>query len=122
MTRCVIVDGWKYLAARKRFTPSERPNEVRQLEEVQLGLQAGTVPMTDVWGPPVFEELYSLSDDPRETKNVLEEQAAMREKLRAILEKHEKTCRERGIATPPRQEVPALSQEELDLLHCMGYF
>ena len=122
MTRCVIVDGWKYLAARKRFTPSERPNEVRQLEEVQLGLQAGTVPMTDVWGPPVFEELYSLSDDPRETKNVLAEQAAVREKLRAILEKHEKTCRERGIATPPRQEVPALSQEELDLLHCMGYF
>lgn len=122
MTRSVLVDGWKYLAARKRFTPSERPREVRQLEETQLGLQAGTIPMTDIWGPPVFEELYCLSTDPGETTNLLDEETAVRDKLRAILEEHEKKCRERGIETPPRQQVPLLSPEEMELLHCMGYF
>ncbi|MFO7976598.1 MAG: sulfatase [Candidatus Hydrogenedentota bacterium] len=122
IVRCIILDEWKYLAARKWFTPRERPEEVRRLEEIQLGLQAGTIPMTDIWGPPVDEQLYNLEEDPRETHNVLSENPAVRDRLKALLAKHEARCKSRGTETPPRQEVPPLSPAELELLHSIGYF
>ncbi len=122
MMRCVIADGWKYLAAPKWFTPAERPGEVRRLEVVQLGLQAGTIPMTDIWGPPVHEALYNLEKDPLEKNNVLPQHTAVRNRLRAILTERENYCRNRGITTPRRQEVPPLAPAELELLHNMGYF
>ncbi len=122
MMRCVIADEWKYLAALKWFTPEERPGEVRRLEEVQLGLQAGTIPMTPIWRPPVNEQLYDLENDPQETRNIVTEEPAVRDRLRAILAEREAYCRKRGIETPRRQEVPALSPAEMELLHNMGYF
>lgn len=122
MIRCVISDGWKYLAARKWFASAERPDEVRKLEEIQLGLHAGTIPMTDIWGPYVNEQLYHLEQDARETRDVVSEHPAVHSRLKEILSTHEANCRERGIETPPRQQVPPLSPAELELLHNMGYF
>jgi arylsulfatase len=115
--RTVIEDPFKYIVAYRWLRPEARPEAARI--EQKLRAQEGRPPFP-LWGPVVEEQLYRLSDDPREERNVLTTYPGWRAKLRRELEAYQKRCEEHGLA-PGETPSPDLSPEERSRLRELGY-
>ncbi len=114
--RTVIKNDWKYIVAQKWLLPEERPAAVRVEEE--LHREAATLPL-DLWGPPTHEELYHLSEDPREARNLLASASDTAAALRAELEGYRQRCLSRGPASG--RPVDAVKPSDLEKLKSLGY-
>jgi len=65
-------------------------------------------------------ELFDLSDDPGEQRNLAGDNPAILERLGALLDAHRKTCGQHPAYAPNRGAKP-LSQEAVDQLKALGY-
>ena len=111
VVRTVISGDWKYVAAQRWVPPAQRVTaEKRQW----LGLEP---PQVDVWGPPVREALYDLSQDPHETHNLAETMPEVRARLAASLKAYQTYAQRLAPATAP----PKRTEEDAERLRALGY-
>ena len=116
--RSVTVGPWKYIQARQWLNPRQRSALVRnerKHEEAALEVDF------DPWGPVVREELFNLTDDPRETRNLKNSEPELLEQLQAVMQLFEKRAREISPEQGGRGEAPELDQAMLDALKAIGY-
>ncbi len=104
--RTMMVGRWKYIAAWKWHPPEERA----------AALAAEPGPATDIWGPPIREELYDLAVDPDERTDVSTENADVVARFRGHMANYLASCSRVEGRAPT-----ALSPEEESALKSLGY-
>jgi arylsulfatase A-like enzyme len=116
LLRVVVKDNWKYIAALKFLEPRERKDALKNVYEVEKDIKSHL----DIWGPVIREELYDLSQDPDEQRPVVNKEKL--HKMRAILQKYKKYCRQKKSPTPLKDaKKQKLSPEEIKRLKSLGY-
>jgi len=113
--RAIIRDDWKYIVAQKWLRPEERPAAIRAEEKLH---GQGLAPSFDLWGPATHEELYHLSEDPRESRSVSASAPERVAALRAQLEEYRGRCLG-GPASRRLAEEP--TPADLEKLRSLGY-
>ena len=106
-------------AGRDPASPKQRGEIINIHQELVRKFAADPI---DIWGPYVREELYNLSQDPRETRNLAESDADRCKALDEILKAYKRLC----LAHPPgaqikRPQAPTMSEQEIRDLEALGY-
>jgi arylsulfatase len=109
--RAVLEGDWKYIATQRELEPAQRP---RALERRRR-------PPPTLYGPPIREELYRLSDDPGETRNRVLSDPDVRRRLSDALERLGASGPNFDFAPASAEEAPAVSDEEIERLRALGY-
>jgi arylsulfatase len=123
IVRTAVQGDWKYIAAQKWLTPSERA--AKAVEEVKIyRREVEQLPDAgiDFWGPVVHEELYNLAVDAKEQNNVIDTSEHQSLLLKDIMTDYEELCQRLG-APPSEPTIPdeQLPPEELERLRDLGY-
>ncbi len=120
LLRTVVKGHWKYIAARRWLPPAERPKALHNIKEFEMDESRHL----DIWGPVVHEELYDLSADPKETRNLAagETKHEKHRHLKALLGRYSVHCRKKGLKpTGIKKDQKQLSEEEKKKLKSLGY-
>ncbi len=113
--RTILHDDWKYIAAQRWLPPTQRPAAIRIEEQLHA---EGQSPVSDIWGPVIHEELYRLSDDPRERRDRSVLEPATIARFRTMMDGYRRRCAA-GPASGRPVEQP--TPEDLERLKTLGY-
>ena len=113
--RAIVKDNWKYIAILKWISPQARSSLLRAGHDFLNGDES-----FDFWTEPIREELYNLSEDSKETKNLAETALEKLGKFRTFLAEYLKSCTKTVDAKDP-DSLKDLSKEELEKIRSLGY-
>ncbi len=116
ISRCVIDGRWKYISSVRWQNTRDRVHDV-DVERDWLSLLKFRGFKLDYWGPVMKEELYDLTADPREERNLIVKHPSVARRLRSILDEYRKTVGHIGAS--PRPTKSQLKQ--LQRLRSLGY-
>ena len=120
--RTLIDPQWKLIDAVKWTDPKERLELAAGYNDIIARMQDGELERPDPWGAFVRRELYDLSNDRWETRNVA---ATSTEQLRALLsslELYADICRTSGLTAKEAERRATLPDEDVSRrLQQLGY-
>ncbi len=120
--RTVVKNGWKYSAWRKRLSPVECAQTVKNMKKIRTKINSGEIKPVELWGNVVYEELFNIQNDPNEKKNLIKSHPEKAKELSSILDAYRESCalssKQRDNKTTPKVE---LSEEEIKQLEALGY-
>lgn len=119
--RAVIDDKYKYIAAQRWFSPVECVELAKTQKESLDAFKVGTLPLPDLWGPVVHEELYDLSADPAERTDLSDALPEKRAELAQDLIVHTKKYSMIPRIPYSRQGKPTPTSEQQEELEALGY-
>lgn len=120
LVRTVIEGDWKYIAAQKWLTLSEREESTRTRQRFFAELNEGKRKRIPLWAPIVHEELYNLSEDPGEKNNLISSNPAIRDRLNNTLRSFKEQCQQFSSQEQSDPSAP-LSEKERERLRSLGY-
>jgi len=113
--RTIVKDNWKYIATVKWISPKRRSSLIRAGHDF---LKVNK--KFNFWRAPIREELYNLSDDPGETKNLANSEPAILDRFRTVMNTYLTSCKDnQGLGGAG--SLDDLSAEELEKIRALGY-
>ncbi|HNT87080.1 MAG TPA: sulfatase, partial [Candidatus Hydrogenedentes bacterium] len=120
LARMVHADERAYMAAPKWMTPAECSEAARRQRELRRALIDGQTAPIDLWGAPAREELYDLTADPAQRRDIFEETAAA--PFRTILDEYRDRCPAPALESEKiRAEMGQLPPDLREQLEAIGY-
>ncbi len=118
VVRSVVVGPWKYLQARRWLNPVQRSVICRAERKHELAAQERPF---DPWSPVVHEELYDLSQDPGERRDLSGTEPTQLARMREVLAALERRAKEVAPGQQGRADEQEMDQEMLDAIKAIGY-
>ncbi len=116
--RSVTKGEWKYIATYRWLDPEERAAAAATEQKLR---ERGYASEFDPWGPVVREELYRISEDATERRDLSDRHPEKLDELRDALAAYRARTEAEGSPRQTGEKAPELTPEERERLHALGY-